>query len=419
MAESTKPTSAGAAAPAPDSIDKILGAMTSARSSGPAVKDRKPVTYEEFQAVLDSTPLFMKETPVGMEDDYVLEALKTLVFDGDGDEVALNFKNHGNELYSQKSYKDAVAAYTQGLDAHPSDPKLRATLLNNRAACNVALRNYGQVLKDTSAIIALAATRGEPAPPKALYRAAQALVALDKWDEAEDVIQRGRQLPGEEGNKAWGEVAALCEGSKRRVLGNAERERRAPLKKAALARAVVARGLVVVNTASPPDNPHPLDFDPAAVPDIPVYPPSKAEGWVPAPASTPLVFPVFLLYPQHNMSDLITHFHEDTSFEDQLGAIFPATAGASSPPWSEWDQKHEYYVDNLAVYVETAQKRLLKVGKEITLREVLAKAQLPPKDGKPRDGVVLRDGLLSFVVLVKGTEERQWIDNFKKARDGK
>lgn len=92
MAEPTKPESTGAgasaaaAAPAPDSIDKILGAMTSARAaSGPAAKERKPVTYDEFQKVLDSTPLFMKETPVGMEDDYVLEALKTLVFDGDGD----------------------------------------------------------------------------------------------------------------------------------------------------------------------------------------------------------------------------------------------------------------------------------------------------------------------------------------------
>ncbi|TXT04267.1 hypothetical protein VHUM_04265 [Vanrija humicola] len=361
----------------------------------------------------------MKETPVGMEDDYVLEALKTLVFDGDGDEVALNFKNHGNELYAQKSYKDAVAAYTQGLDASPKDAALRTSLLNNRAACNVALRNYGQVLKDTSAIIALSATLGTPAPAKALYRAAQALVALDKWDEAEDVIARGRALPGEEKNKAWNELSTLCEGSKRRVLGNAERERRAPLQLAALQRAIVAHGLVVLRSASPPDNPHPLDFDPAAVPDIPLYPPSKAEAWTPPPANTPLIFPVFLLYPQHNTSDLITHFHEDTSFEDQLGAIFPRTASAASPPWSEWDDKHEYYVDNLAVYVETAQKRLLKVGKEITLREVLAKAQIPPKDGKPRDGVVLRDGLLSFVVLVKGKEEREWIDNFKKARDGK
>ncbi|MDN8932257.1 hypothetical protein Q0Q56_14055, partial [Staphylococcus aureus] len=92
-----------------------------------------------------------------------------------------------------------------------------------------------------------------------------------------------------------------------------------------------------------------------------LYPPSKAEAWVPPPANTPLIFPVFLLYPQHNTSDLITHFHEDTSFDDQLGAIFPQTPSSASPPWSEWDEKHEYYVDNLAVYVETAQKRLLKV----------------------------------------------------------
>lgn len=296
------------------------------------------------------------------------------------------------------------------------------SLLNNRAACNLALKNNGAVLKDTSAIIALAAASTPPTDPpaKALYRAAQALIALDKWPEAADAVSRGRGLKAEAANgKVWDVLAAQVAAGERRVFERGERARRKAVTDGARKLAVTTRGLVVVNTPTPPDNPHPLDFDPSALSDAPLFPPEKAESWVAPTQLTPLIFPVFLLYPQHNQSDLITHFHEDTSFDDQLAPIFPASPSSTSPPWSEWDTKHEYYTSNLAVYVETSQRRLLKVGKEITLREVIAKAVKPAEGGKPRDGIVLRDGLLSFVVLVKGKEEREWIENFKRVRDGK
>lgn len=66
------------------SIDKVLDAMAKARA-GPDGKEREPVTYDQFQSMLDSTPLFMRETPKETEGDYVLEALKSLVFEGEGD----------------------------------------------------------------------------------------------------------------------------------------------------------------------------------------------------------------------------------------------------------------------------------------------------------------------------------------------
>lgn len=281
------------------------------------------------------------------------------------------------------------------------------------------MKNYRDVLKDTSAIIALCAASKTTPPGKAVYRAAQALVGLDKWEEAEDAVEHGRKIPGEEKNvKLWDALGAQATLGKKRAFERAERVRRTTLVDMARKKAVVERGLVVVNTPSPPDNPHPLDFDPAAIPDVPMTPEASAT-WLPPTSVTPLIYPVFLMYPQHGQSDFITHFNEDTSFEQQLEVIFPAEPTSSSPPWSDWDRKHEYYTANLAVYVETQQKRLLKVGKEITLREVIAKAVKPAQGSTPRDGVVLRDGLLSFVVLTKGKEERDWIDNFKKVRDAK
>lgn len=140
----------------------------------------------------------------------------------------------------------------------------------------------------------------------------------------------------------------------------------------------------------------------------------EGSTWLVPPEHAPIVFPVFLLYPEYNQSDLITHFDETTSVGDQMNVMFPSSP--SGPNWAEWDEKHEYWNGNLVVYVETAQRRLLKVGKELTLREVLAKA-VKQDQGKPKDGVVLRDGLLSFVVLVKGAKEKAWVEEFKRKRD--
>jgi hypothetical protein len=351
-----------------------------------------------------------------------------------GSDVAANFKNHGNELYVQKSYRDAVDAYTSGIEAGPTDADLRISLLNNRAASNLALKNYGAVLRDTGVIIALctnpAGGKRKPVPPKAMYRAAQALVALERWKEAGDVVARGKELPGEV-TTVWAELEGKVEKGTRTVEERRERIRRERLGKEALNQAVEvsltlgawlipqSRGLVVVNTSSPPDNPHPLHFEPDAMtPEPPLYRPDATaeDKWLPPDPSTPLIFPTFLLYPAYNQSDLITHFHENTSLNDQLTVMFPSSPSSSSPPWAEWDVAHEFWKENLAVYVETAQKRLLKIGKEIALREVLAKAVKFGADGK-KDGVVLRDGLLSFVVLVKGKQEKAWIEKYKRSGD--
>jgi hypothetical protein len=55
-------------------------------------------------------------------------------------EVALNFKEQGNEYFRGKRFREALGFYTQGVDAKPMDPALKEALLLNRAACNMELR---------------------------------------------------------------------------------------------------------------------------------------------------------------------------------------------------------------------------------------------------------------------------------------
>lgn len=172
----------------------------------------------------------------------------------------------------------------------------------------------------------------------------------------------------------------------------------------------------MVNTPSPPDNPHPAAFEPSADPEFPL----TDTNWSPPSIETPLIFPTFLMYPTHAQSDFITNFNQETSLDDQLAQVFPSSSTSQDVPWAEWDTKRQYYNSNLVVYVETRHRRLLKVGKELTLREVMAKASRPAGDGGvPKDGIVLKDGLLSFIVLPKGEEEKKWIEEFKRQRDGK
>ncbi len=52
----------------------------------------------------------------------------------------------------------------------------------------------------------------------------------------------------------------------------------------------------------------------------------------------------------------------------------------------------------------------------MTLRDVCNAAKA--KEGQPRDGLELKDGCLTFVVLPKGTDvEKKWVDEFKATRD--
>lgn len=176
-------------------------------------------------------------------------------------EIATNFKNHGNELHAQKSYSEAIKAYSEGIDAHPSSATLLVTLYNNRAACQLILKNYRSALKDTSAVIALYTAGKIPQPDKALvkalFRAAQSLVQLSRWKEAGDVVERGKELAEQvkEDTKVWDTLEKEVVKGKKRDDDRVERIRRDNMTKLALRKAVEDRGLIVADTPSPPDNP--------------------------------------------------------------------------------------------------------------------------------------------------------------------
>jgi tetratricopeptide (TPR) repeat protein len=135
---------------------------------------------------LDKVPLFMTEMPE--EENESLAALQSLIYDGPPEEVAENFKNQGNDCFKvgKSQYKDAISYYTKALETNCKDNKIIEACLTNRAAVNLELGNYRQVLIDCSKALKL-----NPKNIKAYYRSAKALYALDKIEEAIDCCEHG------------------------------------------------------------------------------------------------------------------------------------------------------------------------------------------------------------------------------------
>jgi len=125
------------------------------------------------------------------------------------------------------------------------------------------------------------------------------------------------------------------------------------------------------------------------------------------PTGKTLIIPVLFLYPEHATSDAVREFVEDTTFGAPLAVMFPRDAPASSR--QPWDTAGKYVDDgSLVVCATTRWRKLLKVGRKMTPRDVCraAGSGVIGPDGKG-DGLEVKDGSLSFVVVSKGEVEQK------------
>ncbi|KAG8903136.1 hypothetical protein FRB99_003679 [Tulasnella sp. 403] len=354
-------------------------------------------------ADFDSVPLFMRDLPEDDSGSLAMEALASLVYEGTPDEQARSFKEQGNDYYRGKRYREAASFYTQGINVKPQDSALCEALFLNRAACNLELKNFGSVLRDTSQALII-----NPRASKGYWRASVALVALERYDEALDVCDRCLSFdPNNSSIRTQRDkVVKLKEESTWKQMEKAERLRKEREEKRVMMAAFQALHLVVLPSNTQPQyQPH---FDPSF------------SGL--RTSATPVLFPVFLVYPQYNTSDLITSFDPSATFSSHLATMFPPTPGIPPVPTAygvqpptkgpDWDTLGEYHTTNLSVYAITLQKRLLKIGKRMTLRDACDAAAIVPP-GIDRDGLELRDGALTFTVLPKGDKEKAWVEDYK------
>jgi tetratricopeptide (TPR) repeat protein len=344
-----------------DAFDLINDLPDTSATSNFAGKD-----VEEIVEELQKHPFFMNSLPDDLEDNDMLEAMRTLVYDGEPAEVAANFKNQGNDAFKlgKKGYRDALEFYSKGLAIKANDVKLNAILHVNRAAVNLELKNYRAVLNDCAEALKL-----EPENVKAFYRAAKACLALGKLEEALDAADCGLKIdPKNQGLKAEKDkIATKLAEEKRKVEDKKKKEREAKMADLRLAQALRQRNLRLQGK------------------------PKLEEAKVALDNTTGRLFwPVFFLYPEHKESDFVRAFDEADTLADQLETMFEDPA--------PWDSKGEYCVDNLELYVDNqkSEGKLWKVPPEKTLGEVLAS-----------EGFVIVDGTPSFFVVPKTGEARE------------
>ena len=167
MAE-TEPTPPNPTPSTNDAAQKTpaVGAEAPAEIDGKVDYDVDAVWKE-----LNRSPFFMTELP---EDDgqenIMVEALKSMAYEGTRDQIAENFKNQGNEAVAEKRWFDAREFYTKALaalkgpkipshleDGNPmlkvveleddetiekKERALEEACLANRALCQLEMSNY-------------------------------------------------------------------------------------------------------------------------------------------------------------------------------------------------------------------------------------------------------------------------------------
>ncbi|OAA61393.1 Tetratricopeptide-like helical [Cordyceps fumosorosea ARSEF 2679] len=351
-------------------------------------------TTAEILADLNRSPLFMTEME---EDNDDIAALQALDYEGSPLENASDFKERGNERFRARGgLPDAREFYTRGVllltaeerkrargevtrnpegeaDSEDEVAAQRATLAAlhvNRAACQLGLENYRAAWLDC-----VAALRLDPRAVKAYYRAARALLRVDRVAEAADMCTRG--LSFEPSNAPLGALAAEISA---RTAQLDERRRRDEDRREATRRqerllraALAARGIPTRSTPKPPE---------------------MEDARVRLGPGAGLAFPVLLLYPEHGESDFVKAFEETQSLADHLGYVFPLP----------WDAAGAYRLEAVSCYVETRDGGLLKMGKKASLLKVLSTGR-----------VEVVDQLLRVFVLPTDKADG-WIAKFKEQK---
>ncbi|KAJ2664537.1 HSP70/90 co-chaperone [Coemansia sp. RSA 1200] len=382
---------------------------TTAATIGP---EPSPISSEERRARLEKDlaqiPLFMTRLPDAAdgdgEENAAVAALQTLVSDEPPEQMARLLKDEGNVCFKRGRYADAATAYTNALTYdidEIGERDLRVSLLLNRAAANLALQNHGLVLRDCAD-----ALRIRPHAPKALYRAARACVALDKFDEADECCRWGLGLdPGNTGLVAVQAQAADARAAHdARIRAREERARARAESRDRLRRAVAIRtGLT-------------FDVSATRTGDYSARPRTDPAAWETEDgrqvsldeSSGHLLWPVVFVYPEAKQSDLVERFDETRTLREMLRDQVLALP----PPWDNANRP-KYTVDNIdAFFIHRPvggldrDERLVKIGLDTCLASAL-----------DNEKFVIRDGVPVFIVLPRNDPfSDSFIDRYRKLR---
>ncbi|PVU94438.1 hypothetical protein BB561_002538 [Smittium simulii] len=352
---------------------------------------------------LAQVPLFMRQSPSESDasENVTLQALQSLIYEGNPDEIAENFKDQGNECFKSKDFSNAAKFYSQGLEQQISDSKLIESLLLNRAAANLEIRNYRKVISDCSQTLKI-----NTQSVKALYRASKALLAIDKVDEAIDCSLKALELDSK--NTSVYSVLNSAQ-NKKLLLAKKKAEADARLsqllqEKIDIDTAIEKRSLNIV--ANFPSKTYYIGQHKRTSAKWE----NKTGNFVSLNRDGNLEWPVFFLYPEFKESDFINHFDETNTIYEHLLTVLEYP-----PPFDNQDSP-AYTPENVNCYFtylpegciqNTNSDLLVKVDVNMTLGKLLQN----PK-------YTIYDGIPNIIVLpMTGNFTTTYLNDYRKRRD--
>ncbi|KAK9500762.1 hypothetical protein O3M35_001961 [Rhynocoris fuscipes] len=327
---------------------------------------------DKWQEEMEKHPFFMTEVPKDGELPPLLQGLQELKYsteENTPEDLAKAYKDDGNYHFKLKKYRMAILCYTEGIKQRSYDVELNANLYNNRAAAHYFIGNYRSCYNDCKC-----AVKALPEYPKALCRLADTCFKLGLYDEClkhcEMIIKK------ECDNKEIMELMKMASKKKKEKDYEDRRQKmlrkKAAVEKSKILEAIKERGINLVNDA---------ETDDETAPNIGNNIIDKGVHFV----DNRLVWPVLLIYPEYETSDIIEKFHEDHSFLEELTDVFST--------YADWDYERRYSLETINLYYENELGKMTLVNINSTLGSLLSKKDFRIENGMP-----------TFLVLVKDSE---------------
>ncbi|XP_062854149.1 tetratricopeptide repeat protein 4 [Trichomycterus rosablanca] len=363
-------------------------------------KYKNAFSENNWQEEFDKIPMFMKSAPE--EIDPVkhpdLACIQSIIHDDDRppEEQARSLKDEGNEYFKEKNYEKAVLSYTAGLKKNCTDADLNAVLHTNRAAAQFHLGNMRSALNDASA-----ARKLKPDHIKAIIRGAQCCIELRNHADALRWCDQGLRM--QPTDKKLQELRATADKQKRAADRDARKakaqEKKQQGERSALLAAIKDRGIRLRKEEKPrgggSDSEEDGDETGSSLDGLGSQEATGAQVYLDEQGA--LHWPVLFLYPEHQQTDFISAFCENSSFIDHIAVMF----GEELPPW---DTDRKYHLLNLQVFFEDHDSgHLYEVNPETSLLQILQHPRFSVKAGTP-----------SFILLVTGSAFRKQFLSGKK-----
>lgn len=305
-----------------------------------------------------------------------------MAYEGEPHEVAENFKNQGNDLFTVKRFREARDIYNKGIEIKCENDKINEALFANRAACQLELKNYRSCINDCKHALTL-----NPKNIKCYYRMGKAFYLLNNIEEAKESVGFGQKVDKE--NKSLITLLEVIEKKDKEIKEKEakvlrEKQERKNFK-IILDNAMGLRHITNINSSHPPD----------------LLKDAKIRLEDPIDFESQLIYPALIMYPTTDEFDFVAEISELTTVQELLELILERPQ-----EWFELPGHKNFTSKKLIAYMETETGGLIKAGKKMTFHDILK---------KDSPNIPLFDNSLKIYFVPK-IESESWLAKWDKQK---